>query len=120
MVENLDGFPEGVVAVRATGKVTAGDYEGLIIPEVEAALARQTKIRMLYQLGPGLENFTVQAMLADAGLGMHHLAAFERIAIVTDDSQIAGAVQMFAFAIPCPVHVFPLAEFEDARGWIVQ
>ena len=120
MVETLEGFPEDVVALKATGRVTGEDYEGLIIPAVEHAIETQKKIRMLYQLGPELEGFTLQAMLDDAGLGMHHLSAFEKIAIVTDESQIAGAVQMFAFAIPCPVQVFALAGFGDAKSWILQ
>jgi hypothetical protein len=120
MVEALEGFPEGVVAIQATGKVTAEDYEGLIIPAVEYAIEAKKKIRMLYQLGPGLEGFTLQAMLDDAGLGMHHLSAFERIAVVTDESQIAAAVQMFAFAIPCPLRVFALAAFDDAKAWILE
>ena len=77
MVEKLDGFPDGVVAIRATGKVTRSDYGGLIVPAVEEAIA-------------------------------------------TDESQISGTVQMFAFVIPCPVQVFALAGFDDAKDWILQ
>ncbi|MGT2434138.1 STAS/SEC14 domain-containing protein (plasmid) [Cupriavidus basilensis] len=51
MIEIIEGFPGNVVAVSATGEVTRDDYEKVLIPAVEAALARREKIRIYYELG---------------------------------------------------------------------
>jgi len=39
MIEIISELPENVLGVRAKGRVTAGDYEQVLIPAVEAACA---------------------------------------------------------------------------------
>jgi uncharacterized protein YlzI (FlbEa/FlbD family) len=51
MIENIESFPDNVVALVAKGQVTKKDYEQVLIPKVEAALKRHDKIRLYYELG---------------------------------------------------------------------
>jgi hypothetical protein len=51
-------------------------------------------------------------------LGMVHLTAWERIAIVTDVGWIANAANVFKFFVPCEVRIFPLAERQAAGQWV--
>jgi hypothetical protein len=117
MIEVVPGTPEGVLEVRAVGKVTGEDYENVLVPAVEQQ-KRRGKIRLLYRLGPEFEGYTAAAMWDDAKLGMRELAAFERIAVVSDVGWVTGAVRAFAFAMPCPVRVFGNRELAAAREWI--
>lgn len=119
MIERIPDLPEGVVGLRAVGDVEGDDYEQVIIPAVEAALEGRDKIRLLYVLGPEFDEYEDGAAWEDAKLGMHHLFDFERVAVVTDATWISRGVRWFAFAIPGKVKVFPNAELDDARAWIV-
>ena len=118
MLELIEGMPENVVAIRASGDVTAEDYETVLVPAVEARLKKSDKIRFLYELGPEMSGFTAGAMWQDAKVGMSHLLSFEKIAVVTDHAWVTNAVRAFAFMMPCPVKVFSTAERDAARSWI--
>jgi hypothetical protein len=52
-------------------------------------------------------------------LGIRHRDAWVRSAIVTDIHWMARATRLFAWMIPGEVRVFPLAELEQAKIWIV-
>jgi hypothetical protein len=119
MIEIVEGTPEGVLEIRAVGEVTGEDYERVLVPAVERQ-KRRGRIRLLYRLGPEFEGYTAAAMWDDAKLGMQNLAAFERVAVVSDVAWVAGAVRAFAFAIPCPVRVFANHELAEARAWIAE
>jgi hypothetical protein len=118
MLHVLDGYPDGVVAVRGTGTVTADDYRRVLGPAVETATAGGRKARLLLELTEGFEGYDASAIAADAGLGMGHLGSFERIAVVTDAEWLRGAVHVFGAFIPGEVRLFAAAESADAEAWI--
>lgn len=118
MIEQLPDLPEQVVGFIASGQVTASDYETAVIPAIESALKTHENVRILYQLGPAFTGFTSGAMWDDMKLGMSHLKAWDKIAIVTDLDWVAGAMRIFRFAMPCPVRIFSNSEFTEAARWI--
>lgn len=120
MLEILPNTPDNVVAVSATGQVIRRDYDEVLIPAVEQAAQAHEGVRILYHLGPYFVGFSAGAMWDDARLGVRHMRAFERIAVVTDKDWVVNAVKAFAFVIPCPVRVFPDASLEAAMAWIVE
>lgn len=119
MLERIPDLPDNVVGVRATGWVEARDYTEVLVPAAEAAIARHGKVRLLYQTGPGFVGFTPGAMWDDMKLGLSHLHAWERVAVVTDVVWIAGATRFMLFAMPCPVKVFGAAQLGEAEAWLV-
>jgi hypothetical protein len=118
MIEILTDTPENVLAVRASGKVTAEDYDFTLVPALERRLETRDRIRMYYELGPEATGFSMGAMWEDAKVGMRHLRAFEKVAVVSDTTWVQGAVRSFAWLIPCPVRIFPVAEREAALAWV--
>jgi hypothetical protein len=118
MIERLTGLPDNVIGFSAHGKVTAADYEQHLVPAVEAALAAHDKVRLLYQLGEDFDGFEVGALWEDAKVGLMHLAAWERIALVTDVEWLGTATKAMGFMMPGEVRVFPNAELEAARDWL--
>jgi hypothetical protein len=119
MIELLPNLPDKVVGIIASGQVTASDYENVVIPAIESTLEAHGSVRILYQLGPAFTGFTSGAMWDDMKLGIAHLKAWEKIAVVTDVDWVAGATHIFGFAIPCPVKVFSNNDFAEAASWIV-
>jgi hypothetical protein len=118
MIQLLPNLPGQVVGIVASGQVDASDYETIIIPAIEATLKAHGRVRILYQLDTSFTGFTPGAMWDDMKVGVAHLKAWEKIAIVTDLDWIAGAIRIFGFVMPCPVKDFLNEEFEEAVNWI--
>ncbi len=114
----IEGLGNGAIGARAVGKVTADDYENILIPAVNAALSSSDKIRMMYVLGPGFEGYDADAALDDARMGMHHWADFEKIAVVTDHGAYRTAIKGFGFMMPGEVKVFGMDGLDDAEKWV--
>ena len=118
MIELLKDFPANVVALSAAGQVTKADYEKIVIPAVERALAQHEKVRLYYQIGPDFAGVDPGAMWADTKLGMGHFLRWERIAVVTDVEWIRLSVAAFGFLMPAQVNVYSTAEAAAAQKWI--
>jgi len=84
MIEILEGFPNGVVALSAKGRVSKRDYETALVPQVEHALRGAGKIRCYYELGPEFSGMDPGAAWEDFKVGVEHLTRWERVAVVTD------------------------------------
>jgi hypothetical protein len=118
MIEIIPGMPENIVAVNASGKVTGEDYDNVLIPVIEDRLKKHEKIRVLYVLGPDFSGFTAGAMWDDAKIGIRHLTAYEKVAVVSDVGWVVGAMKFFSFIIPFPVKIFGNDKLSEAKAWI--
>jgi len=118
MIEKIPNLPDNVLGFSAKGKVTADDYESVIIPAVEALFSRNHKVRFLYYLGEDFDGFEAGAMWDDAKLGLKHLTAWERVAVVSDVEWIRGAMRVFGLAIPGHVRLFHNSDLAEAVRWI--
>ncbi len=119
MIRLLSGFPDNVLAVACEGQVTRQDYDGVLIPAVNAALQRHPKLRLYYEITPQFTGIEAGAVWEDFLVGMEHLSRWERMAVVTDVEWIRFTVSMFRFLLPGRLRVFPVGEAEEARRWIV-
>ena len=120
MIEMLPGFPDNVLAIACSGRITRRDYEEVVIPAATAALARRPTLRVYYEVRADFAGVDVGAAWEDFLLGMGQLRHWERIAVVTDVAWIGGAIHLFRFLLPCPVRVFALAEVAAARAWVAE
>lgn len=118
MIELLPNLPSEVIGFVASGKVTAKDYESVVFPAIESKVKEHGKVRILYQIGPRFSGFTAGAMWDDAKVGLGHLKAWEKIAVVTDVDWIRRAVGVFRFLMPCPIKMFSNSQLAEARDWI--
>lgn len=118
MIEEIAGRPEGTLEFRLTGKITGEDYDKVLTPAIERALEKSDRVRLLAQVGPGFEGYSLDAMWDDARLGLRHWFGFDRCAVVSDVDWVKTTVKALGFALPCPVKTFNLNELEDARRWL--
>jgi hypothetical protein len=109
-----------VVGVEAHDKVTAEDYEKVLIPAVQAAEAASSdgKVRMLYVLGPEFPDFTAGAAWEDTKLGLGRFRHWERIAVVGDADWLRRAIHALSWAMPGEVEVFASDKVDEARAWV--
>ena len=120
MIRQLDGFSGKAVGFSCHGQVTRRDYDTVLIPAVEQALAAHDKVRVYYETAPDFTGYDPGAMWADASVGVSHLPHWERVAVVSDVEWLRLAVGGFAFLMPALVRLFPGAEAAQARAWIAE
>ena len=118
MIEQIEGLPAGTLGFRASGQVTAADYERVLVPDVEAAFALNRKLRLLYLVDEDFTGFDPGAMWDDARLGMRHLSGWDRVALVTDVPWLRMTATAMGFVIPAEFRLFGLAELAAAKAWI--
>ncbi|MCW8808384.1 MAG: STAS/SEC14 domain-containing protein [Rhodanobacter sp.] len=119
MIEKLPDFPDNIIAVTCSGRVTAHDYETVLIPHVDEVLKQHEKVRLYYQISSDFLGVDPAAVWDDMKVGMGHFRHWDRIAVVTDVGWITMAMRSFGFLIPGAVRVFPLSEAAQARQWIL-
>jgi hypothetical protein len=49
MIEQLNNFPDNVLAFSGKGHVTKGDYDAVVVPAVMNVLKRKDKPRLYYE-----------------------------------------------------------------------
>lgn len=118
MIELIPGLPEGVVGIEAVGKVTSADYERVVAPAVERALATHRKIRLLHVVADRVESHTLDALWEDARLGLSNVRSIERIAVVTDLAQFRALVKGVSWTLPGELKLFSNGERGDAITWV--
>jgi len=81
-------------------------------------VAGDAGLRVLYVLGADFEGYEAEAGLDDFKMGMHNWSAFEKIALVTDDSAYRTMTKAFGFLMHGQVKVFAADELGQAKEWI--
>jgi hypothetical protein len=119
MIKMLEGFPEGVVAAVAKGRVTRRDYDEILVPAVERAFKHRDKVRCYYEIGGEFSGMDSGAVWEDFRVGFGHLTGWERIAVVTDVDWIRLAINFFRFLVPGEIRIFPTSAAAEARLWIM-
>ncbi len=110
-------MPPGVLGLEAVDDVEKEDYENVIVPAVNAAIAEHGKVRLVYVLGPEFDDYEKEAVWEDLKLGVQHPASFERVAIVTNARWAGPAIKVFSVLWPGEARAFPLSELESAKRW---
>ena len=118
MLKLMHDLPDDVLGVSAEGKITGTDYETVLIPAIEEKFKANKKVRMIYQLGNKFSGFDVEAILDDAKMGMKHLSAWDRIALVSDHDTINSFAKFFGHLMSCELRIYKNDEMADAIKWI--
>ncbi|MCE0523496.1 MAG: STAS/SEC14 domain-containing protein [Methylacidiphilales bacterium] len=119
MIEQMTkGMRENVVALTAHGKVSHQDYVKVVIPAVEEKIRTHTKVRLFFHLGEDFAGYTAEAIWDDTKIGIQHLTAFEKIAVVTNVAWVKETVRLFGFIVPCPVKIFSNEAIAAAAAWV--
>ena len=117
MFKIIEGLPQDVLAIEASGKVTHEDYRNTLIPKAEAMIARGP-IKMLYVIGKDFVGFELEALWDDGAFGLRHWHDFSHIVVVTDHAWMRAMVSMFKPFFHGNVRLFGLAELLAAKDWI--
>lgn len=120
MIRLLKDMPVGVLGFEAVDDVEEEDYDNVIVPAIDKALAEHGKVRLVYVLGPEFDDYEGEAVWEDLKLGGRHPRSFERVAIVTNAHWAGPAVKVFSFLLPGHARAFRLTEIAEAKRWAAE
>lgn len=118
MISFIEDMPDDVVAFELRGIITHDDYRDVIVPAMEAKLARYPTIRCLCVAGESYEGYELAAMWDETKFGLKNWFAFSKVAVVTDHDWLRGVTAVFGPLIPGEFRGYNLADLEAARQWI--
>ena len=120
MVERMDGMPEGVIGVRASGKLTKEDYVSVLEPALKEA-AGTGEARVLFVL-PDFDGHEPSALLEDIKTGLavelKDRSNWKKLAVVSGVDWVAKSMRLFSWAMPGELEVFEMDELDKAREWV--
>ena len=115
MIKELSDLPPGVIGFEISGTVHADDYRDVVLPAVQRAYASD-EFRFVIVI-PEFRGITGGALWQDLKVGIEHLHAWKRIALVTDIDWMRYMTTLFGWMTPGEVEVFPLARRDEAIAW---
>ncbi len=115
MFEKLSESSGNVIGYKATGKVTAADYEKLE-PEVEDIVTQNGNIRMLFDLE--FDAMTVKAMESDLAFGRKFHKNIDKLALVGDKKWEEWMTSMANKLFAHEAKHFHTADMDAAWAWL--
>jgi SpoIIAA-like len=116
MITELSGLPEGVIGFESSGKIAAEDYRDVVLPAVQRA-ADEGAVRFLIVMRD-FDGMTGGALWQDLKVGVGHLGAWKKTALVTDISWMTQLTGLFGWMTPGETRTFPLSAQADAVSWL--
>ena len=119
MVERIDDMPEGVIGLRASGKLSRGDYRDVLEPALKEAIdSGEARVVFVLTDFDGLEPGAVpEDVKTGLGVELAHREEWKRLALVTDVDWVAKAMRMFAWVMPGELGIYGLDQLEEAKSW---
>jgi len=117
MIRVIEDMPAGTVGFEAEGEVTADDYRDVLAPALQQHI-EEGGVRLLCLLDDRFTGYSGGAFVQDARMWLGHLGSWEKVAVVTDHSGIARALDAFAWLMPGEARSFPLGELAAAKAWV--
>ena len=116
MITELNDMPQGVIGFEAAGVLRAEDYRDVVLPALEVAAARG-EVRFVIVM-KDFDGMTGGALWQDLKMGVEHLRAWKRIALVTDIGWMHQLTDLFGWMTPGETKTFPIAERDAAIAWV--
>jgi hypothetical protein len=120
MLRRMNGMPAGTIGFEAVGEVEDDDWEETVEPILRQRIAAGEKVRLLYLLGAAATDVEGDAMKADAGFRARRAGAFERVAVVADESWIKPALRAWSIVMPGKARGFAVHDLDAAKTWLAE
>ena len=117
MIEILENSNDLVLGLKASGKLTAKDYESVLMPAIEERVKRDGKVRLVLEWDDHFEGWQSKAMIDDAKLCFAHWNHFERWALVGAPKWVGASAKLFDKVSKGKVKLFDAKETDAAFEW---
>ena len=118
MIQELSDMPSGVIGFEAGGKLRAEDYRDVVLPALERA-AQTGEVRFVIVIRD-FQGMSGGAVWQDLKMGIEHLRAWKRIALVTDIEWMTRLTDLFGWMTPGETRTFPVDQKQEAIEWVAE
>jgi len=116
MIKRLEKSKGKVIGFELSGKLHDDDYK-VLVPDVEAVIAREGSVRILMHL-IDFKGWDLHAAWDDMKFGIQHCHEFERIAIVGDKTWEEWMAKLSSPFTASGSRFFDPTEIDGAWDWI--
>lgn len=92
MIEAIAGMPDGTIGFRVWGRVTAADYDDVLIRALREAVDEHGEVRLVFQAGPEFDAFNVE--------------------------WLRHSMQVLGWMTPGEARLFAVDELDEAKAWV--
>ncbi len=117
MIIHTTAGPDKVLGFKISGKLTAQDYETVLMPAIDQRVKRDGTVNVLVEWDDSFSGMEAKAMFDDAKLGFAHWNHFHRLALVGAPHWFDGFAKLFDLVSKGKVKTFEADEFVDALKW---
>lgn len=119
MFEILPKSSNEVLAIRASGKLSADDYEKILIPKLNVLFEEHKRVRLLVDFADDFACWSsAEAAWDDAKIGLEHPNDFEKIALVDAPDWVKWGMKFYCLFFRGEVKAFPRETEEEAWAWV--
>jgi hypothetical protein len=118
MIEVLSESQGNLLGVRAWGKITAQDYEAVLIPRLEELLQEHRQVRFLFLIDEDFQGMELGAMWDDTKFGLKHRKDFDKMAVVAPARWMGVLVKLFSPIMSGEIRTFPREQLQEAWDWV--
>jgi hypothetical protein len=115
MIRELTDLPTPLIGFELSGTLHAEDYRDVLLPAIEKA-AQAGDVRIVLVIAD-FGGMSPGALWQDLKMGIEHLRAWKRIALVTDVEWIVHMASLFGWMTPGELKHFPRSQISDAISW---
>jgi hypothetical protein len=108
------------LAIKASGKLSAENYETVFLPILDKLIKRYGQIRLVMQFDENFEGWEAGAMWDDAKFGLQHRNDFKRIAVVGAPKWVEWATKVGAKLMDGELKTYPSTDLFEAIVWVKQ
>lgn len=118
MITQLKNIPNTMVGFRASKEVTKDDFDKVVLPAVAELIQRTDELNYMLVLDTPLKNFTIEAWIKDALLGLNNISKWNRVAIVSDSESLSTFTNMFGKVMPGDFKGYTTEQVNEAIEWV--
>jgi len=109
-----------VLGFKIGRKLTAEDYEDVLMPAIDARVKRDGVVRMVMEWADDFAGWELKAMFDDAKLGFSHWNHFSKLALVGAPHGVEWVSALFDRVSKGKIRVFAADEMDQALAWASQ
>ena len=117
MLKQMSDMPVGTIGFEARGDVDDDDFEDSSRPSYDRRSPAGERCAFS-TCRPQLEDFDGDVVKEEMKFAARHTTAYERVAIVSDESWLGPALRMLSVLVPGQLRGFPVAQLQSAKTWV--
>ncbi|WP_137389499.1 STAS/SEC14 domain-containing protein [Rhodoligotrophos defluvii] len=118
MIDFMKESNGDIVGIRATGKLTGGDYSDVLVSWLEGLIQRYGTLRVLFYMDEDFRGWDLHAAWANTELDFKFRSRFERVAIVGAPAWEEWCVRLASLVVKGELRLFKSYQLAEAWEWL--